>query len=502
MGGTETQTGASVAERLMATQPTGLFIDGAFVDARSGSVLPVEDPATGNRLCEVAQAGEDDIDRAVAAARTAFDAGPWPTMDGTKRARILHRLAELIDDHGEELALLETLDNGMPLTTSRGEVKDVVDHFDYFAGWCTKLAGDTIGTVRPETHLVFTLREPLGVIGAVIAWNFPLNNAAWKLGAILAAGNCVVLKPAEQTPLSALRLAELSLEAGVPPGVLNVVPGFGPTAGAPLVVHAGIDKVAFTGETSTGRIVAEAAGANLKPVTLELGGKSPSVVFGDVTDVDAVARGVLQGSFHQEGQVCSAGSRVFVERSFYDEFRDKLASSASKLRQGSGLNPETTLGPLISKEQTERVRQYLEAGRQEGAEYVVGGGGLPPELEGGNFVPPTIFSNLSDHSLVAREEIFGPVAVLLPFDSVDEVIARANSTPYGLAAGVWTSNLANAFDVVRRVRSGTVWVNSYNLFDAGVPFGGVKQSGYGRELGRAGLETMTQLKTVWVGWRR
>lgn len=501
MSKVQTETAAAIGERLMASQPTGLFIAGEFTDASSGAVFPVEDPATGTVLCEVAEAAEADVDRAVRAARSAFDDGPWPTMDGTERARILHRLAELIDEHREDLALVETLDNGMPLATSRGEVQDVVDHFAYFAGWCTKTAGDTIGTVRPKTHLVMTLREPLGVVGAIIAWNFPLNNAAWKLGASLAAGNCVVLKPAEQTPLAALRLAELAREAGLPPGVLNVVPGFGPGAGAPLVVHPGVDKVAFTGETSTGRVVAQAAGEHLKPVTLELGGKSPSIVFADVDDVEAVARGVLQGSFHQEGQVCSAGSRVFVERSFYRDFRDELARAALRLRQGSGLDPETTLGPLVSRQQTERVRRYIELGKQAGAECVVGGGELPPELAGGNFVPPTIFSEVADDSIVAREEIFGPVAVLLPFGSVDEVVARANATPYGLAAGVWTNDLRNAFAVVRGVRSGTVWVNAYNVFDAGVPFGGVKQSGYGRELGRAGLEAMTQLKTVWIGWR-
>ena len=470
-----------------------LFIDNRFVDAASGKTFEVIDPSTEQVLTTVAEGDKADIDRAVAAARRAFEGGAWPKMSARDRGRLLLRIADLIAKNADELARIESLDNGKPLSeTSAVDIPQAAEVFAYYGGWADKVYGQTIPV--GESFFTYTLREPHGVCGQIIPWNFPLLMAAWKLAPALACGNTTVLKPAEQTPLTALRLAELMLEADLPPGVVNVVTGFGPTAGAALAEHLDVDKIAFTGSTEVGRLIQRAAASNLKSVSLELGGKSPNIVFADA-DLDAAVKGAIGGIFFNQGEVCCAGSRLFVEEKVHDEFIEKLAAHARTIRVGDPLDPSTQMGAQVSEEQFTKILGYIDAGRAEGARVVTGG---ERATDKGYFLKPTIFSGVKPTMKIACEEIFGPVVSALTFRDVDEVIAAGNATNYGLAAAVWTRDLSKAHRAARALRAGTVWVNTYNTFDAGVPFGGYKESGVGRELGSQALDLYTQTKAVWV----
>ncbi|HYK85072.1 MAG TPA: aldehyde dehydrogenase family protein [Ktedonobacteraceae bacterium] len=481
-------------------QPVKMLIGGQWVESASGKVFETYNPSTGEVLARVAEGESEDINRAVAAARKAFESGPWPKMTPSQRGRLLWKLADLIEKNAEELAQLETLDNGKPIRYSRSvDVPMTSDHFRYFAGWATKLEGDTIPVSIPNMF-TYTLREPLGVVGQIIPWNFPLQMASWKLAPALACGNTVVLKPAEQTPLTALRLGELMLEAGFPEGVVNIVPGFGETAGAALAAHMDVDKVAFTGSTEVGKKILQASVGNLKRVTLELGGKSPNIIFPDA-DMRFAVRGAMNAIFFNQGQVCTAGSRLFVHKSVYDQVLSGLTDVAGKMKLGQGIDPSTEMGPLVSQEQLERVTGYIESGKREGATTTTGGGRPNDAALSGYFVQPTVFDNVSDEMTIAREEIFGPVVAAFPFEDIEEVAARANKSIYGLAAGVWTSDVKKVHRMAAALKAGVVWVNTYNMFDAAAPFGGYKQSGYGREMGHAVLDAYTQVKTVWVNLR-
>ncbi len=475
-----------------------MLIDGKWVEAASGKTLTTYDPATEEPLAEVPAGEKEDVDRAVRAARRAFESGPWRRMTPSERGRALWKLADLIEARTEEFAQLETLDNGKPLTVARvADIPLVVDHFRYYAGWATKVEGETIPVSTPgQRFLNYTLREPVGVIGQIIPWNFPLLMAAWKLAVALACGNTVVLKPAEQTPLSALRLAELFEEAGFPPGVVNIVTGYGETAGAAIAAHPDIDKVAFTGSTEVGRLIMQAATGNLKRVSLELGGKSPNIVFADA-DLDEAAIGAASAIYFNHGQCCCAGSRLFIEQKAYDKVVPRLIEYSEKIKLGPGMDPTSEMGPLVSSEQYDRVTGYLAAGKKEGAKAVAGGG-RPKELSKGYFVRPTVFADVKPDMKVIREEIFGPVVCAIPFKDVEEVAAAGNDTTYGLAAAVWTRDIQKAHRMAETLRAGTVWINCYNVFDAASPFGGYKQSGFGREMGKAALEMYTQVKSVWV----
>ena len=484
-------------ERFVSAPVRKMLIDGKWLEAASGRSFETPNPATGDVLARVAEGDQEDIDRAVRAARRVFDEGKWARMRPAERQRLLLRIADLIEQNGDELAQLETLDNGKPLAESRHvDIPAAAETFRYYAGWVNKIYGET--NPSDEAFFNFTLREPVGVCGQIIPWNFPLLMAAWKLGPALACGNTSVLKPAEQTPLTALRLGEILLEAGVPAGVVNIVPGFGPTAGGALVRHPMVDKIAFTGSTEVGREIHRETSATLKRVSLELGGKSPNIVFGDA-DVEAAVQGALFGVFFCAGQVCCAGTRLFVEQEMHDEFAEKLARSAQGIKQGSGLEPDTRIGPLVSLEQLERVTGYLEAGKREGAKPLVGGErNTARGLEKGYFVKPTVFTGVNNDMKIAREEIFGPVVSVIPFEDENDAVLQGNDTSYGLAAGVWTRDVSKAHRVARALRAGTVWINCYNVFDAISPFGGYKQSGYGRELGRYALDLYTQVKSVWL----
>lgn len=474
-----------------------MLIDGKWVEAASGKTFETLNPATGEVLARVAEGDAEDIDRAVRAARRAFDSGPWGRSTPVERARLLFRIADLIEAHGDELAQLETLDNGKSIAESRNvDVNAAAATFRYYGGWVDKLYGETIPS--DPSFFNFTLREPVGVCGQIIPWNFPLLMAAWKLGPGVGCGNTMVLKPAEQTPLTALRLGELLLEAGLPEGVVNIVPGFGPTAGGALVRHPQVDKIAFTGSSEVGKEIHRRTADTLKRVSLELGGKSPNIVFADA-DVEDAIQGAITGVFFNQGQVCCAGTRLFVEEKLHDDFASALAKRASAMQQGPGLDPGTQVGPLVSAEQLERVTGYLEIGKQEGAKVLAGGArNTSAGLDRGYFVQPTVFTGVQNDMRIAREEIFGPVVSIIPFRDEDDAVLQGNQTLYGLAAGVWTRDVSKAHRVARSIRAGTVWVNCYNVFDAAAPFGGYKESGYGRELGRYALDLYTQVKSVWM----
>src|SRR5579859_5433395 len=485
-----TETG----QQAFLQRPLKMLIGGKWVEAASGKRFKTVNPATGEVLAELAEGDAEDINRAVAAARQAFEHGPWQKLMPAQRGQLLWKLADLVEQHADELAMLETLDNGKPIKYSRAaDVPLTADHFRYFAGWATKLEGDTIPVSVPNM-LTYTLREPLGVVGQIIPWNFPLQMAAWKLAPALACGNTVVLKPAEQTPLTALRLGELMCEAGFPDGVVNIVPGFGETAGAALVAHPDVDKIAFTGSTEVGRKIIQASAGNLKKLTLELGGKSPNIIFPDC-DLKFAIRGALNAIFFNQGEVCTAGSRLFIHQSVYDEVLSGLTAASSKMHLGHGIDPQTDMGPLISQEQLSRVMSYIESGKQAGATPTIGGKRPDGDLAQGYFLEPTVFDHVHDDMRIAREEIFGPVVVAMPFEGIEEVAARANASLYGLAAGVWTNDLKKAHKMVKALKAGVIWVNTYNQFDAAAPFGGYKQSGYGREMGHEVLDAYTQTKT-------
>jgi len=478
-------------------KPKLLLIDGKLVPALSGRTFETINPSTGKVLAQVAEAGEADIDLAVAAARRAFDEGPWRKFKPFDRQAVLLKLADLVEQHFDELAMLDTLDMGGPVASTAGKRRRAVALLRYYAGLATSTHGQTIENSQPGEIFSYTLKEPVGVVAAINPWNGPLGLAIWKIAPALAAGCTVVLKPAEQAPLSPLRLGELCLEAGIPPGVVNVVAGFGAAAAA-LAAHPGVDKVAFTGSTEVGQAIIRASAGNVKRVSLELGGKSPNIVFADA-DLDAAVPGAAMAVFANSGQICSAGTRLFVEEAIYDEFVERVSKFARGLRVGDPLDPQTQLGPLVSQAQLERVTGYLEKGRAQGARAAAGGTRLSEgALAEGYFVAPTVFADVKDEMAIAREEIFGPVISALPFKQIDEVLRRANATEYGLGSGVWTRNVDNVQRISRGLRAGSVWVNCYQAMDPAVPFGGYKMSGYGRESGTEHMEEFLQTKSVWI----
>jgi phenylacetaldehyde dehydrogenase len=474
-----------------------ILINGKWVEAASGKTFPTYNPATGEVLANIAAGDKEDIDRAVKAARAAFESGPWSKISPSERGRLIWKLGDLLEKHAEEFAQLESLDNGKPLKIARvADLPLAVDHFRYYAGWSTKIEGNTInlGLQKQGKFHAYTVREPVGVVGQIIPWNFPLLMAAWKLAPALATGCTVVLKPAEQTPLTALRLGELIMEAGFPEGVVNIVPGYGETAGAALAAHPDVDKVAFTGSTEVGKLILQAAAGNLKKVSLELGGKSPNIILDDA-DVSTAIPGAASAIFFNHGQCCCAGSRLFVDKKIFDEVVDGIAQDASKIRVGPGFDPDSDMGPLVSEEQMNRVCGFLESGKKEGAKAVTGGS---REGTKGYFVKPTVLVNTNDKMQVVQEEIFGPVVTAIPFSDASEIVPRANDTVYGLAAGIWTRDIKKAHALASKLRAGTVWINCYNVFDAALPFGGYKQSGWGREMGHEVLEHYTEVKSVCV----
>lgn len=485
----------SEATKAFVAKPHKLLIGDAWRDAQSGRRFAVFDPASGQQIAQVAEGGAADIDAAVTAARIAFESGPWPRMKPTERGRLIWKLADVLEAHADELAEIESLDNGKPITDARGvDLPFSCELLRYMAGWATKITGQSIPLSAPGDWHAYSIREPVGVVGQIIPWNFPLMMAVWKIAPALTAGCTIVLKPAEQTPLSAIRLGALIQEAGFPPGVVNIVTGDGETAGAALAAHPDVDKVAFTGSTEVGKLIVKAAAGNLKKVSLELGGKSPAVVFGDA-DLDVAIPGTANGIFFNMGQCCTAGSRLYAHRRVFDRLMQGLSDEATKLRIGPGLDPETRVGPLVSQEQFDRVTGFLAAGKKEGAEVVTGG-----ERHGneGYFVKPTVLAKTTPAMSVVREEIFGPVVCAMPFDDDDlERIAReANATSYGLAASIWTRDIGVAHKLARRIKAGSVWINVHNFNDVALPFGGYKQSGWGREMGYEAIELYTETKAV------
>jgi phenylacetaldehyde dehydrogenase len=472
-----------------------MLINGKWVDAASGKTFPTYNPATGDVLAQVAEGDKEDINRAVEAARAAFDKGPWRKLPPSERARLMWKLADLLEKHFEEFAQLECLDQGKPLFLARvADIPTSIDQLRYYAGWATKIEGNTIPLSMQGggKFLAYTLREPIGVVGQIIPWNFPMIMATLKLGPALSSGCTVVLKPAEQTPLTALRLGELIQEVGFPEGVVNIVPGYGETAGAALAAHPKVDKIAFTGSTEVGKLIVHAAAGNLKKVSLELGGKSPNIVFQDA-EIEAAIPGAANAIFFNQGQVCCAGSRLYVEDKQFDKVVDGVSQLASKINVGPGMEPTSQMGPLVSEEQLNRVCSYLESGFSEGAKAVTGGG---RQGDKGYFVKPTVLVNTNEKMRVVREEIFGPVVTVMPFDNIDDLVAQANNTEYGLAAAVWTRDIKKAHRVAAELRAGTVWINCYGVLDSAMPFGGYKQSGWGREMGHQMLELYTETKSV------
>ena len=478
-------------------KPKRLFIDGKWVEAASGKTFETHNPSTGEVLAAVAEGDSEDIDRAVDAARRAFN-GPWRKFKPYERQALLLKLADLVEEHFDELAALDTLDMGAPISRTRGGRLRVLGMLRYYAGQATAIHGETIENSLPGEYVSYTLKEPIGVVGAIIPWNGPLSATVWKIGPALATGCTVVLKPAEEAPLTPLRMAELCQEAGVPPGVVNVVTGYGETAGAALSAHPDVDKVAFTGSHVTGQKIIQASAGNLKRVSLELGGKSPDVVFADA-DLDAAVPGAGMAVFANSGQICSAGTRLFVEQKIYEEFTARVADFSKTLRVGNSSDPETQVGPLVSSEQLDRVTGYLSIGRQEGARALSGGAQLTDgDMSKGFFVPPTVFTDVKDDMRIAQEEIFGPVISAIPFTDIDEVIERANKTSFGLGSGLWTRDLSKAHKMAKGIRAGSVWINCYQAMDPAVPFGGYKMSGYGRESGKQHVEEYLNVKAVWI----
>ncbi len=481
-------------QNMVPVSATKILINNRWIPSESGKTFPTLNPSTGEEICQIAEADVADVEKAVRAARAAFDRGPWRKLQASERGRLINRLADLIEQHADELAALESLDNGKPLSVAKAvDVAATVGCYRYFAGWADKVHGKTIPI--DGDYFCYTRHEPVGVVGQIIPWNFPMLMQAWKLAPALATGNTVVMKPAEQTPLSALRIGELIVEAGFPEGVVNMLPGYGPTAGAAIARHMDVDKVAFTGSTEVGHLIMEAAAkSNLKRVTLELGGKSPNIIFAD-TDLDAAVEGAHFGLFFNHGQCCCAGSRVFVEEKIYDQFVEKSGIRARRRTVGDPFDPTTEQGPQVDQAQFDKVMSYIDSGRSDGAKLVCGGGRVGDR---GYFIQPTVFADVQDEMKIAQEEIFGPVMSIIPFKNLDEVVERANRTTYGLAAAVWTKDITKAHAISNSVRAGTVWVNCYNVLDPRAPFGGFKQSGIGRELGEYGLQQYTEVKTVIV----